>query len=413
MSMKVLAVKSRILDLSESMLNEECAQVSGKVKLTGAGVFDEEERLLPLISSYLTHGLHNGTMALASAVTYGRNLGYSYEYLRDCREFAGVERDYVYLDVGSLRLKEYMSFMRQEEGLTSKTVRNRDACLASLFDKHLCIPIDDVPPVRSEVSPYAHGFLSPSPKQSIVEACSLVDLKELILSTQSERERCLLQFIFDSGVRRSEIPRISLEDINEALRFRNTQFISADSNISANVAYCPLRIRGSKGRHDEMKDRDTIVSRATLERVKKYHASPLYKLKTRKFPSDAETPAFLNSKGTAYSPGSISKLLERVSERAVQKLRIKKNISPHKLRHGNAHALLRSPDLGKDALERLVIVQKTLGHSNIETTQVYTQVTHDVYQLLCRVDDVTRTKSSEMEELSKQTRLEIRASTQK
>lgn len=84
-------------------------------------------------------------------------------------------------------------------------------------------------------------------------------------------------------------------------------------------------------------------------------------------------------------------------------------ISPHKLRHGNAYALLRTPDIGTDFLDRMVAVQKTLGHSRLTTSETYTQIPHDLYQKLVRPGTETKTKAGEMAELSQQTRLRIDA----
>ncbi|MDA8485732.1 tyrosine-type recombinase/integrase [Pseudomonas resinovorans] len=407
MAVKVVAVRSQVLDLQESALNEAGFKVGEVVKVTGAGVFDDEERLLPLISWYISHGVRNATLSLDSAETYGKNLGYCHEYLNGRREFQGLVRDEAFLDVGTYVLEEYFAQLRNEDELSSKTIRNRDAALQSFFEKHLCRSIDDSPPLRTASSPYPYGLLSPSPKRSLVVACALEDLKQLILSTRSERERCLLQFIFDTGVRRSEVPRVTLAAIDAALSFQNAQFVSRGGNDAIQADYCPLLIHGSKGRGGESKERYTIVSRATLQRVKKYHASPLYKMYSRQFQSPETTPAFLNANGGAYKPNSISKLLERVSNRALAKLKIKKAISPHKLRHGNAYAILRSPDLGNDYLDRMVIVQKSLGHNHLSTSEMYTQIPQDIYQQLCRPDASTKTKAGEMEELVQQTRLKF------
>ena len=88
-------------------------------------------------------------------------------------------------------------------------------------------------------------------------------------------------------------------------------------------------------------------------------------------------------------------------------IQLAKKISPHKLRHGNAYALLRSPDMGVDHLDRLVAVQKTLGHSKLTTSEIYTQIPYDLYQKFLRPGTEIKTKAGEMEELVKQTRLRI------
>ncbi|MFV3329560.1 tyrosine-type recombinase/integrase [Pseudomonas sp. NY15437] len=409
--MKVLAVRGNSLNLRDSPVREErnagepCLE--GTKKLTGVAVFDDEERLLPLVSSFLSHGLKNGLMSYESCLTYGKNISYFHQYLLTRREFADCERDTAMLEVRTHAIEEYFSHLREDEELSQKTIRNRDSSLMAFFNKYLCRGVDDVPAPRSAINPYSDGLLSPRPMKRLVSACSISDLKQLMLSTKSERERCLLQFIYDTGVRRSEVPRVTLADIDDALAFQNTLFISGGVTEAVNADYCPLYVAGSKGYADEIKPRTTLVSRATLLRVKKYHSSPLYKMYRKQFGKANETPAFLNAEGNAYTPNSVTKLLDRVSSRAVSNLKISKKISPHKLRHGNAYAMLRSPDIGTDYLDRLVAVQKTLGHSELGATETYTQIPYDLYQKLLRPGSESKTKAGEMEELVKQTRLRI------
>ncbi|MFC5694840.1 tyrosine-type recombinase/integrase [Pseudomonas sp. GCM10022186] len=411
--MKVLAVRAKALDLSESPTLGEGGSgeplVVGAQALTGAGVFDDEERLLPLVSGFLSHEFRNGLMSYQSGLTYGKNLGYFHEYLMGRREFAGCERDLAYLEARTHVLEEYFAHLREIEELSEKTVRNRDSSLMAFFNKYLCRGVDDVPAPREAPNPYFNGLLTRRPNSKLVQACTLADLKQLILATESERERCLLQFIYDTGIRRSEVPRVTLAAIDDALNFQNTLFISPGVEEPINADYCPLYIAGSKGLADKIKPRTTLVCRATLQRVRKYHSSPLYKMYRSQFGKAEETPAFLNAEGTSYTPNSVTKLLDRVSERALAKMRIAKKISPHKLRHGNAYSLLRSPDIGKDHLDRLVAVQKSLGHARLSTSEIYTQIPYDLYQKLLRPGSESKTKAGEMEELVKQTRLRIDA----
>lgn len=411
--MKVIAVRGKALDFSESPTrgddSYEESPVQAAVKVTGAAVFDDDERLMPLISGYLSQELQNAQISQQTAITYGRNLGYTCEYLMNRREFRDCERDSSFLEVRAHVIEEYFAHLREVEELSKKTVRNRDSSLMAFFNDSLCQGFDDLPASRTAPNPYTGGYLSPRPNKSLVVACSLNDLRELILATQSERERCLLQFMFDAGIRRSELPRVTLKAIDDAMRFQDMLFISSGVSEPVSADYCPLYINGSKGPADSFKPRQTLVSRATLLRIKKYHASPLYKMHKRQFSGAENTPAFLNAEGGEYTPRSISKLVERTSRRALNRLKIDRMISPHKLRHGNAYALLRTPDIGNDHLDRLVTVQKTLGHSKLSTSEIYTQIPYDLYQKLVRPGAETKTKAGEMAELSQQTRLTIRA----
>jgi integrase/recombinase XerC len=410
--MTVVAVRGKFLDLGESMLNEdgEMGDVKGVVTVTGAGVFDENERLLPLISSFLSEKLDTKKFALQTALTYGRNLGYCQDFLNGRRELSAWESDEKFLHVGQPILRAYVSQMQSLE-LGSKTVRNRDASIQSFISRFLCITRDDRPAFRAD-DPYASGLISPAPKSTLVKSCSLPDLRVLIESTSLERERCLLQFIFDSGVRRSEVPRVMRASIDEALRLGQAVSSADPRTIDTPSNYCLLHINGSKGGGDQIKERLSIVSPATLERIKRYHASAIYKRHSRKFPKD-QAPAFLNAHGHPYTPNSISALLSRVSKRAIRNLKLAKPISPHKLRHGYAYALLNSKDLGNDLLERQVMLQKALGHSKPSTTEMYTRVPANLLNAICGTNQDAESKAMEMEALSIDTRLAIDARAKK
>lgn len=404
--MKVVAARGAVLDLSESLLNEDGTLVTGLVTVTGGAVFDENERLLPLCSGFLTQHAKVQSLSITSVGTYGKNLQYAHQYLKARREFATTSADEAFLEVSRNVLSEYIAHLVEEEELSLTTVRNRDATLLSFFDSYLCEPTFRGPPLRAD-NPYEKGLISPSPKRNLVIPCSLKELETLIICSEFERERCVLQFIFDAGIRRSELPRVTLKAIKTALDFQRHQIITNSDAPPLHSDYCPLEIAGGKGRSNQVKPRYSIVSRATLLRVQRYHASALYRKHARKFKSDEVTPAFLNAHGDTYTANSVSKLLERLSNRAVRKCLLKKLISPHKLRHGYAYAILRSPDLGADFAERLFIAQKSMGHAHISSTEVYTMVPFDIYSRIDGAISQITTKAQEMQLLSDATRLKI------
>ncbi|MGO2287988.1 tyrosine-type recombinase/integrase [Pseudomonas lundensis] len=403
--MKVVAVRGKMLDLRESLLNETERAVDGVVQVSGAGLFDSEERLMPLVSDYLSQQMETGLLSVASAKTYGQNLGYMLDFLKSRSEFSSSERDFCFIEAGSHAYRQYFKQLLEDEDLEGNTARNRDATLMSFMNKYLCVSSDGGPP-RREHNPYAGGMLTPAPKSKLIKGCTMKELQVLIEATPYERERCLLQFIFDAGLRRSEVARVTLENVIDALKFSGVSFISQEMLIPISAGYCPIYIEGSKGRGDSTKPRHSIVSRATLLRIKKYHASLLYRMHSRKYPKPSLTPAFFNAEGEGYSPNSVSKLLERLSDRA--KDRLEKPISPHKLRHGNAYAILSSPDLGADYLERLTIAQKSLGHAQLSTTEKYNQIAMDLYRKLIDDNAITISRAQEMEALVEKTWIRIR-----
>ena len=103
-----------------------------------------------------------------------------------------------------------------------------------------------------------------------------------------------------------------------------------------------ILIKQGKGQ----KDRLTIVSQKTLNRL-----------------DNNETGYVLKGRKSKYSKKSVQSVIKQVAKKA----KIKKNVTPHTLRHSFATHLLEN---GTD----IRYIQKLLGHARLETTQVYTHV---------------------------------------
>lgn len=156
---------------------------------------------------------------------------------------------------------------------------------------------------------------------------------------QSLRDRAIMELLFSSGLRVSELVNLDRDHINTKRR--------------------EFMVRG-KGQ----KDRPVFISKSAAEHVEAYLAA-------RK---DSLAPLFLN-----YSRNNISDMTgsyRRLSPRSIQRMITKyaklagitKHVSPHTMRHSFATDLLMN---GADIRS----VQSMLGHSSISTTQVYTHVT--------------------------------------
>jgi site-specific recombinase XerD len=153
------------------------------------------------------------------------------------------------------------------------------------------------------------------------------------------RDRAILELLFSSGLRVSELVGLNREDIN----LKRREFM----------------VRG-KGQ----KDRPIFISETAAWWISKY-------MEKRQ---DTSRPLFIRYSGTKTI--SVSGNYYRLTVRSVQRLvtryallaGITKHVSPHTLRHSFATDLLMN---GAD----LRSVQAMLGHSNISTTQIYTHVT--------------------------------------
>lgn len=388
--MGICVLDNEFVDYSKSLLNEEFDLKGINPQIfVGVVALSDDMEVLPLVSEFLTRELRYKSVATETVKTYGNNLIYLLSFLRKIPSFRCEDLDQALLYVQSYHIEEYFTYLKNDEGLTSKTIRNRDASYKAFFDHYLCSEFSNKKALRED-NPYDDGLLSGTPKSNLIEMCTLNELVSLMKCTPYERERLMLQFMFDSGVRRSEMPRITKQHIDDAWNQDSKNLIVDDNTVEVASNYRKLYIPGSKGRNREIKPRYTLVSVSTLKRIKRYHASPLYKKHARKF--GADKPAFLNAYGGKYTRYSVGKLLERLSNRAIKRKNIKSPISPHKLRHGFAISVLSSPDLGRNDVDRLVIVKNCLGHNELDTTQVYTSVPYDIYgslvdrngEILCR-----------------------------
>lgn len=153
------------------------------------------------------------------------------------------------------------------------------------------------------------------------------------------RDRAILELLFSSGLRVSELVSLNKDQVN----LKRREFM----------------VRG-KGQ----KDRPIFISSEAAQWVEQY-------LNKRQ---DTAKPLFIRYSGSKQV--DLSGNFHRLTPRSVQRLvaryallgGITKHVSPHVLRHSFATDLLMN---GAD----LRSVQAMLGHSNIATTQIYTHVT--------------------------------------
>ncbi|PKL51639.1 MAG: tyrosine recombinase XerC [Nitrospira bacterium HGW-Nitrospira-1] len=154
------------------------------------------------------------------------------------------------------------------------------------------------------------------------------------------RDRAILELLYSSGLRVSEIAELNVDDINtkEGL----------------------VKVRG-KGK----KERILPIGSKAIDAIKTYAVEKmLLKKKDRAM--------FLNRRGAKLSDRGVRRIVVKYSRRAG----INGQIGPHTLRHTFASHLLQA---GAD----LRVIQELLGHSSLSTTQKYTHIdiTHlmDVY----------------------------------
>jgi len=166
------------------------------------------------------------------------------------------------------------------------------------------------------------------------EMRSLLDAPD-VSTLHGMRDRAMLELLYASGLRVSEIASLDVKSVNLGTR--------------------QIRVRG-KGSKERMVLMGEPAARALEEYLKAVRPKLLGKQKT-----DA---MFLNRYGKRIAERRVQYLMKKYAESAG----LSDRIHPHMLRHTFATHMLEG---GAD----LRVVQELLGHSNLSSTQVYTHVT--------------------------------------
>lgn len=191
---------------------------------------------------------------------------------------------------------------------------------------------------------------SPKKQQKLPDTLSLGEVEKLLATPDTNetlglRDRAILEVMYATGLRVSELINLKLNDIHLEMGLLQTL-----------------------GKGD--KERIVPLGEIAIKWVRRYLAEARPYL-TRKNPE--EPHLFVNNHGSGLSRQGIWKNLKAI----VQKAGIYKTVTPHTLRHSFATHLLEN---GAD----LRTVQELLGHADISTTQIYTHITKkrmtDVYK---------------------------------
>ena len=171
-----------------------------------------------------------------------------------------------------------------------------------------------------------------------------VDEIELIISSidlsnkQGERNRAILETLYSCGLRVTELINLKI------------------SNINFKEGYIKVIGKGDK-------ERLTPIGSNALKYISIYVNEVRIHQKISK---NHEDFVFLNNRGSKLSRVMIFTLIKRI----VDKVGIKKKVSPHTFRHSFATHLIEG---GAD----LRAVQEMLGHESITTTEIYTHLDRD------------------------------------
>lgn len=279
----------------------------------------DSRKYLDLFGEYLLleRGLSRNTLE-----AYGNDLRQMFDFLAR----AGIE------ELTEITRNDLLDFLEsgQQQDLATKTLARRLVSVRIFFHflfREKFIPADVSAVIDSpRIWRMVPDFLNLQEIDALLQAYHGSDALEI-------RNRAILEILYASGLRASEITDLRLDGID----FTNSI----------------LRVRG-KGN----KERIVPFGHSACKSLRKYleQARPELAEKGGRKPQ-----AFLSEHGLPLTRARIWMIVKEAAFRAG----IEKKVYPHALRHSFATHLLAN---GAD----LRVIQELLGHASIETTQVYT-----------------------------------------
>ena len=250
-------------------------------------------------------------------------------------DFAGKQSLNSWAALDRQNMLAYMLSLK-ERGYVATTIARKVAASRSFFGFMVAEGLIKTDPTENMSSPSV-GKALPRPIP-IEQVRMLLEQPAKLSTAEAKRDRAMLELLYASGMRISELVALNLGDVN------------TEGNYF-------VRCFG-KGR----KERIIPLYEKIATAVKQYIEEDRTKLAHGK----KDTALFLNARGDRITRQGFWQKLKEYAKSAG----LSSQISPHTLRHSFAtHMLSGGADLRS--------VQELLGHANISTTQVYTHLTTD------------------------------------
>jgi len=280
--------------------------------------------MLTILDSFLSYLELEKNFSPNTLISYKRDIVQFCNFLKNSNKQTDI------LKIDTLSIKKWIIDLSLSKN-SKKTLARKISTLKSFFKFVQKNKIIEFNPVEMIKPPKIDNKL---PKYlNVDETFLLIETPSNKNDFQNTRNTAILELLYSSGLRVSELTSIKIDDINFDLEI--------------------IKVKG-KGR----KERIVPIGKNAIDAIKKY--LKIRNMKILKINTDA---LFLNKTGEQINPRSIQILLAKM--RLLTGIRT--SATPHTLRHTMATHLLES---GAD----LRSIQEMLGHSSLSTTQKYTHL---------------------------------------
>lgn len=257
--------------------------------------------------------------------------------LRDFLLFCEKQRLSRWTEINNQHIRQFIVHANQQQ-LNARSIQRKLSSLRSYYRFLMREKLHDKNPVE--------GVKSPKTAKHLPKVMDIDQVQQLLKTEADDvlalRDICMLELFYGCGLRLSELVMLDINDID--------------------FSEPCMRVTG-KGN----KTRVLPLGRYAIQALKHWLQQRTVWL------SENETAVFITQKGTRISRRTVQARLDHWGKKQALDTRL----HPHRLRHSFASHLLESSG-------NIRAVQELLGHANLSTTQIYTQLD---FQHLAQVYD--------------------------
>ncbi len=252
-------------------------------------------------------------------------------YRRDLNKFKDFSKNLKLIDIDKDIIKKYLKYLNENK-IKERSIARNISALKSFYKFLIINKVVKQNPIESISSPKLGKKLPNTLSEE--EINQLLNIK--LIDIYSYRNKAMLELMYATGLRVSELVNLKVYDIN------------------LEEAIVKTMGKGSKERIVPINDYEMHFLKEYLERRSLFLVN------------GNNDYLFLNNHGKPMTRQGFFKIIKKL---AIEQC-IKKDFSPHTLRHSFAtHLLSHGADLR--------IIQELLGHSDVSTTQIYTHMSNE------------------------------------